>query len=190
MYDSDNSPIYFTYNNSTYYYEKNMQSDIVGILDTSGNTVVKYTYDIWGKSLGTTGMLSSTIGVINPLRYRGYYYDTETALYYLQSRYYSPDLMRFISQDDPVLSNAQGEPPGSNLYAYCLNDPVNNVDPTGLLRKCRYNKVSNVAKAIDIAIIVITAGKSLFGIKAIRAFLKANRKYPDAGNNEDGLRPE
>lgn len=91
VYDSDNSPIYFTYNNSTYYYEKNMQGDIVGILDTSGNTVVKYSYDIWGKLLSTTGMLSGTVGVINPLRYRGYYYDTETALYYLQSRYYSPE---------------------------------------------------------------------------------------------------
>ena len=75
--------------------------------------------------------MADTIGAINPLRYRGYYYDTETELYYLQSRYYSPDLMRFISQDDVKLSNAQGEPLGSNLYAYCLNNPVMNSDYTG-----------------------------------------------------------
>ena len=108
-----------------------MQGDIVAILDANGNTVVQYTYDIWGKLENTTGSLADTIGTINPLRYRGYYYDTETNLYYLQSRYYSPDLMRFISQDDPVLSNAQGEPLGSNLYAYCLNKPVNNSDESG-----------------------------------------------------------
>ena len=131
VYDSSNSPIYFTYNNATYYYEKNLQGDIVAILDGSGNTVVEYTYDIWGKLVSITGTLADTVGTINPLRYRGYYYDTETQLYYLQSRYYSPDLMRFISQDDPVFSNAQGEPLGSNLYVYCLNNPTNHSDPTG-----------------------------------------------------------
>ena len=131
VYDSSNSPIYFTYNNATYYYEKNLQGDIVAILDGSGNTVVEYTYDIWGKSVSITGSLAATVGAINPLRYRGYYYDTETQLYYLQSRYYSPDLMRFISQDDPVFSNAQGEPIGSNLYVYCLNNPVMNSDLSG-----------------------------------------------------------
>ncbi len=131
VYDSNGSPIYFTYNNATYYYEKNLQGDIVAILDANGNTVVEYTYDIWGKLLGITGSLADTIGTINPLRYRGYYYDTETNLYYLQSRYYSPDLMRFISQDDAALSNEQGQPLGSNLYAYCLNNPVIKVDPTG-----------------------------------------------------------
>ena len=108
-----------------------MQGDIVAILDANGNTVVEYTYDIWGKLLGITGELADTLGVVNPLRYRGYYYDTETNLYYLQSRYYSPDLMRFISQDDVKLSNAQGEPLGSNLYAYCLNNPVNYSDLYG-----------------------------------------------------------
>ena len=131
VYGSDGSPVYFTYNNATYYYEKNMQGDIVGILDANGNTVVEYSYDIWGKLLSITGSLANTIGQINPLRYRGYYYDTETSLYYLQSRYYSPELMRFISQDDPVLSNLQGLPLGSNLYIYCLNNPVMNNDPSG-----------------------------------------------------------
>ena len=154
VYDSSNSPIYFTYNNATYYYEKNLQGDIVAILDGSGNTVVEYTYDIWGKLVSITGSLADTVGTINPLRYRGYYYDTETQLYYLQSRYYSPDLMRFISQDDPVFSNAQGEPLGSNLYVYCLNDPINNFDPTGY---AILTLGSWVKYTIDIAIIAIPA---------------------------------
>lgn len=134
VYDSNGSPVYMEYNGTVYYYEKNLQGDIVGILDTSGTTVVQYSYDIWGKLLGINGELADTVGTANPLRYRGYYYDTETELYYLQSRYYSPDLMRFISQDDPVFSNAQGESWGSNLYAYCLNNPVVNSDPAGLWR--------------------------------------------------------
>ena len=131
VYDSSSSPIYMEYNGVIYYYEENLQGDIVAILDANGNTVVEYSYDIWGKLLGITGELADTLGVSNPLRYRGYYYDTEIGLYYLQSRYYSPDLMRFISQDDPALSNDQGQPLGSNLYVYCLNNPVMNIDPTG-----------------------------------------------------------
>lgn len=131
VYDSNSSPIYMEYDGNVYYYEKNLQGDIVAILDSNGNTVVEYAYNIWGELVSITGTLADTIGAINPLRYRGYYYDTETGLYYLQSRYYSPDLMRFISQDDPVFSNAQGEPLGSNLYVYCLNNPVMNVDFTG-----------------------------------------------------------
>lgn len=112
-----------------------------------------------------------------PNAYKGYIYDLETGLYYCQSRYYSPEWGRFINADDTALLELTvGDVHGANLFAYCGNDPINNIDPTGLLGKCWYNKVSNVAKAIDVAIIAITAGKSLVGIKAIRAFLKANRR--------------
>ncbi len=158
VYDGANSPIYFTYNDTTYYYEKNMQGDIVAILDTDGNVVVEYTYDSWGKQVSVTGELANTIGQINPLRYRGYYYDTETELYYLQSRYYSPDLMRFISQDDPALSNAQGEPIGSNLYVYCLNNPVISSDSTG--------------KSVTLTIMGITF--TIKGIIALVGFITAS----------------
>ena len=80
VYDSNGSPIYMEYNGVIYYYEENLQGDIVAILDANGNTVVEYSYDIWGKLLGITGELADTLGVVNPLRYRGYYYDTETNL--------------------------------------------------------------------------------------------------------------
>ena len=73
--------------------------------DTNGNVVVEYTYDSWGKLISITGSLASTIGVKNPFRYRGYYYDTETSLYYLQARYYDPDICRFISADTLLVAD-------------------------------------------------------------------------------------
>ena len=129
-----------------------------------------------GSSLEVTIATGITFACV-PNAYKGYIYDMETGLYYCQSRYYSPAWGRFINADDTLLLElTTGAIHGANLFAYCNNDPVNHVDPTGLLGRHWYNKVSNVAKAIDIAIIVITTGKSLVGIKAIRAFLKANRR--------------
>ena len=89
------------------------------------------TYDAWGKLLTTTGSLASTLGAYNPLRYRGYVYDRELGLYYLQSRYYDPELCRFLNADAYV-STGQGEL-GNNMFVYCLNNPVCFSDPTGAL---------------------------------------------------------
>ncbi len=137
--------------------------------------VEKLIYAIGG-ALGVAAVTGITFACV-PNAYKGYIYDLETGLYYCQSRYYSPEWGRFINADDTsLLELTTGDVHGANLFAYCGNDPVNNIDPTGFLGKHWYNKVSNVAKAIDIAIIAITAGKSLVGIKAIRAFLKANRR--------------
>ena len=119
------------YNGTEYYYLRNGQNDIVGIIDRSGTTVVEYRYDAWGKLLSTTGSLASTLGKDNPIRYRGYYYDTETGLYYLQSRYYDPDTGRFINADDVDFIGVTGTIPSHNLFAYCENNPVNNSDPSG-----------------------------------------------------------
>ena len=94
--------------------------------------VVSYTYDAWGKVLSCTGTLASTVGAINPMRYRDYYLDSETGYYYLQSRYYNPEFCRFINADEPaMLALSAGNVRGANLFAYCHNDPVNFVDPTG-----------------------------------------------------------
>ena len=73
-----------------YFYVRNAQNDVIALIDGEGNTVVEYTYDSWGKVLGITGSLADTVGVQNPFRYRGYYYDSETGMYYLKSRYYDP----------------------------------------------------------------------------------------------------
>ena len=114
---------------TTYYYLRNAQGDIVKLIDGSGSTVVEYTYDSWGKVLSTTGDHASGVGSNQPFRYRGYVYDSDTRLYYLQSRYYNPEMGRFISSD-VYLSTGQGVL-GHNSYAYCLNNPVNAEDPTG-----------------------------------------------------------
>ena len=129
-YDSNYSPVYFTLNGTIYYYEKNIQGDIIGIVDSNNNEVVTYTYDAWGKLSSIGGSLASTVGVKNSLRYRGYYYDTETGMYYLQNRYYNPNLRVFISPDDPNYNNANNSI-NVNLYAYCNNNPVMVRDGTG-----------------------------------------------------------
>lgn len=97
-------------------------------MDESGVRVVEYIYDAWGKLISTTGTLATTLGADNPFRYRGYYYDTETGLYYLTTRYYDPEVCRFISAD-VYMSTGQGVL-GGNMWAYCGNNPVNryNID--------------------------------------------------------------
>ena len=139
----DNNRMHFTYdeigplsvncNGTEYFYVKNAQGDVTGLVNASGTRVVTYTYDAWGNPLTTTGSLATTLGEQNPLRYRGYVYDTETGLYYLQSRYYNPTWGRFINADDTAALSAS---PGrthwdKNLYAYCDNNPTSRVDDEG-----------------------------------------------------------
>ena len=128
-YDASGTPMSVKYNDVTYYYATNLQGDVTAILDASGNAVVQYTYDAWGNILSTTGSKASNLGVHNPLRYRGYVYDVETTLYYLQSRYYNPELGRFLNAD-AFASTGQGIL-GSNMFAYCLNNPINRIDACG-----------------------------------------------------------
>ena len=96
---------------------------MLGLVDSSGTEVVRYVYDAWGKVLATTGTLASTVGAIQPFRYRGYIYDTETGLYYLRSRYYNPTWGRFLNAD--VLIEG-------NLFAYCGNNAISREDSNGL----------------------------------------------------------
>ena len=116
-------------NGVEYYYIRNAQRDVIGLFDKTGTQVVSYTYDTWGKLISTTGSLASTVGVKNPYLYRGYRYDTETGLYYLQSRYYSPDWGRFINAD--ATGGKVGDLLSSNVFSYCKNNPVNMSDPSG-----------------------------------------------------------
>ena len=114
---------------TTYYYVKNLQGDIVAIVNRSGKVLVTYTYDPWGNVLSIGGEYKNGLGVRNPLRYRGYVYDNETKFYYLQSRYYDPEIGRFINADS-YTSTGQGVL-GNNMFAYCLNNPIVGCDPTG-----------------------------------------------------------
>jgi RHS repeat-associated protein len=129
-YDMYNCLAAMTFNGTKYTYEKDAQGDIIGLFDSSNNEVVKYSYDSWGKLISIDGSLADTIGKANPFRYRSYYYDFESQLYYLQSRYYNPEIGRFISKDDSGYHDANNLI-DSNLYAYVDNNPVINTDPNG-----------------------------------------------------------
>ena len=129
IYGSNGHPMAVKYNYSYYYYVTNTFGDVLAILDDDGAEVVTYTYDAWGNILTTGGSMASTLGAYNPLRYRGYVYDRETGLYYLQSRYYNPTIGRFINADTFV-STGQGIL-GHNMFAYCKNNPVLYSDSTG-----------------------------------------------------------
>ena len=117
--------------NKFYYYIYNLQGDVIALADAStGKLVVTYTYDAWGKLVELKDTTANSVGTQNPFRYKGYYYDTETKLYYLQTRYYDPDTGRFINADAYATTDAGGVL-SSNMFAYCENNPILRSDPTG-----------------------------------------------------------
>ena len=128
-YTPEGTPLSILYKGTTYYYVTNLQGDVTAILSQNGYVMVEYTYDAWGNLLTTTGPLANSLGLYNPLRYRGYIYDYETGLYYLQSRYYNPQTGRFLNADEFV-STGQGFL-GNNMFAYCNNNPVVCIDFSG-----------------------------------------------------------
>lgn len=141
----------FKYNDNIYYYIKNNQDDIVGILDNEFNVVANYLYDSWGNIISITDESGNDISNenkhianINPYRYRSYYYDKETGLYYLKTRYYNPKWGRFINSDGVIVNSDVIK---GNLYSYCANDPINNIDKNGCKskkkKKSKFKKFMN-----------------------------------------------
>ena len=134
QYGAGGVPLGFVLNGVQYFYITNQLGDIIGITDSTGKAIVEYTYDEWGNPIHTVTCDNideqKKIAEINPLRYRGYYYDTETGYYYLQSRYYNPEWGRFLSPDSfSYIDNSTQL--GCNAYIYCANNPVMYIDPTG-----------------------------------------------------------
>ena len=118
----------FNYNGTDYYYQKNIQGDILRIFDKNGNLKAEYSYDAWGKCTIKSNV--SNIATINSFRYRGYYFDSEIGLYYLNARYYDPEIGRFISPDSTEYLSPESMG-GLNLYVYCGNNPVMYSDQSG-----------------------------------------------------------
>ena len=114
-----------------YYYVYNAQGDVIKILTSGGEAAAWYEYDAWGNVVSIGG--DANIANLNPIRYRGYYYDAETGFYYLNSRYYDPEICRFINADDVVTTVATPETPNwdKNLFAYCDNNPTIRADDEG-----------------------------------------------------------
>ncbi|MBR5786599.1 MAG: hypothetical protein IKY41_07895 [Clostridia bacterium] len=131
-YHGGSGAVGFEYNGIDYYFRKNLQGDVTDIYTSAGLKVASYAYDAWGKVISVNNYTDDNIGDLNPIRYRGYYYDVETGLYYLNSRYYDPETGRFINADTTdVLENAKYNINGLNLYAYCDNNPIAGRDDEG-----------------------------------------------------------
>ena len=132
FYDESGRPFAFNYSVDgsdfeTYYYILNLQGDVVQIIDANGVMQAEYVYSPWGEIISAEGDLAE----VNPLRYRGYYYDSETGFYYLRSRYYDPENHRFINADT-YASTDSGDAIACNMFVYCNNNPVVFLDSTGM----------------------------------------------------------
>ena len=138
IYDTAGSVIGFEYNGTKYWYDKNLQGDITAIRNASGTLVAQYAYDAWGKHISITDGSGNDvsdnpnhIANINPFRYRGYYFDVETGWYYLNARYYDPNVGRFLSPDLILITDSGVQ--GYNLYQYCYNNPIIYNDSDGYM---------------------------------------------------------
>ena len=145
-YDANDQIISMNYNYNEYFYVFDLLGNVIGLMNESGQLVVTYTYDAWGNQrvVGSNGSENTSptfIGNINPYRYRGYRYDAETGYYYLQARYYDPEIGRFISTDDASYLDDDASS-GISLYAYAANNPVMFVDPNGNSFKSLWESVS------------------------------------------------
>ena len=150
---------------STYYFDRNIKGDVIGIYDTSGAKIVNYSYDAWGNcTISSSSNL--TIAKANPIRYRGYYFDAESGFYFLNARYYNPAWRRFISPDDTSYLDPD-TPNGLNLYAYCNNDPVNYADPSGHVPEWLKNLLTGVGIIVGTALFVTSIIASAGAVGAL-----------------------
>lgn len=140
-YDEQGSIIGVHCNGKEYLYVKDTTGNISKIIDESGNTMVKYTYNAWGEFKKTI-FIDGFISQYNPFIYKGYFYDSETNWYYLNNRYYDPCMKRFISMDNIIYLNKIGLN-NINLFNYCENNPVSRFDPSGNSWKSFWKKISN-----------------------------------------------
>ena len=187
---SKNNGVKFT----NYFYALNQQGDVVKIFrpeavkDADGNvigytekTYATYTYDAWGKLIGITNSAgtnilgkttSTSLANLNPLRYRGYYYDNETGFYYVSSRYYDPEIGRFINADD-IAYLGMGGLTSYNLFAYCGNNPVMGYDPYGTFDWSSFGKgagwLAIGITAICVGVSVLTCGVAAPAMMAVAA---------------------
>ena len=131
VYDNEDTVCGIVYNNEPYYYQKNLQGDVIAIVDKDAQVVVKYSYDAWGVCTVVQDSSECNIAAVNPYRYRVYYYDAETGLYYIQSRYYNPVTGKFLNADEERMLLRNNDCVYLSLFSYCLNCPVNYIDVGG-----------------------------------------------------------
>ena len=163
FYDDKGNVFAMKYQNEMYFYRKNLFGDILGILDSHGTELVKYEYNSWGKLLNLTDYSSNGLGRRNPFRFKGYYYDEELGMYYLNSRYYDPEVGRFISPDTTDILEVQDDLYDKNLYAYCDNNSVMRIDSSGAVWHLAVGAVVGVATQFVADVGIGLATGSSFG---------------------------
>ena len=150
-----------------FFYLYNAQGDVIAIIDDYAERVVNYEYSAWGELLSVTGSKADTVGTLNPFRYRGYCYDTETGLYYVSSRYYDPAVGRWINADTTdILSLTYHHPGQYNLFSYCNNNPANDRDDDGQLSWLAKIAIGAAAIAVGVGVTAFTGGTALPALAA------------------------
>ena len=184
QYDTNGSPLGFIWNNTQYLYITNQMGDVISITDAQGNELVQYEYDEWGAigSITTThnSDAENALANANPLRYRGYYLDSETGYYYLQSRYYNASICRFINSDDIVITGlSKSLYSGLNAYSYCRNNSINCIDKDGYMAASVAVGVGasilfeKIMELLGYAVVGLTVGAIIGGIILVAYILAA-----------------
>ena len=157
LFDESGTRIGLVINNSSYFYDFNVQGDIIALRDASGNKIATYIYDAWGKLIRVTDATgneitsTSHVANMNSFRYRGYYYDAETGFYYVSSRYYDPEIGRFLNADTTeILSISPMLMTDKNLFAYCDNNPIVRVDVMGNVWETVFDVISLGASIAEV----------------------------------------
>ena len=152
FYDDKGNVFAMKYQNEMYFYRKNLFGDILGILDSHGTELVKYEYNSWGKLLNLTDYSLNGLGRKNPFRFKGYYYDEELGMYYLNSRYYDPETGRFVNADDvSLIGKVPTKLTDKNLYVYCDNNNVIRKDTGGDFWETALDVVTLGASIVEVA---------------------------------------
>lgn len=177
-YGADSEPIGLYYEGDYFYFVKNVCGDVIAIVDSTGRVKGEYLYDPYGNLLDIEGWVAH----LNPFRYRGYYYDKESGLYYVGSRYYNPEWGRFISPDSLFIAGDLVS--GSNMYAYCDNNPIMHTDSQGTAASG--NKADQIAdgvrKTSKVISIALWPATGLFFLGANRVVLPAVKNYLSKDN--------
>ena len=169
----DIGPASVIFNGEEYFYSRNAQGDVTGIFSEFGVQVATYTYDPWGRP---TSDAMTTLGHYNPLRYRGYVYDNETGLYYLNSRYYNPTWGRFINADEYL--SAGENLLSTNVFAYCYCDPINLKDPNGNIAEAALiftdlsaELIASIAAALGVTVIWVVGIILIVGVAELYSYV-------------------
>ena len=188
LYDGSGQLMAIRYKGADYYYIRDGLMCITGLVDANGTAVVNYFYDSWGRMLNITGSLAASLGKDNPYRYKGCYYDDETGMYYLKSRYYQPEICRFISADDEdVLIDTHANLSNKNLYLYCDNNPIIKVDEEGQIAEFLVNAALGAAVNVAASFIIAQAMGQEFGVKDVAAAAVLGALNGGAGAVANGL---